>query len=234
MARDVDRFVDRLLRRRRPRMFAPTEEDLAVMRTAIDLVAAPPDADRPRDAFVDELRGRLAAQQDAGPADAHSRPGLWRGRRRVLQAGAVAASAFAAGFASDRLLAPGPPDTAAPADTRLTPRSGAWQTVAASTDLPEGVVRAFDLGAVVGFIQRVPGGRLRAVSGVCTHQACRLALNESRDQLVCPCHGATFAVTGEPLHNFRSSHPLPSLPRLAVREHQGHIQVYGPDSASNA
>lgn len=232
MSRRVDRYVDRLLRRRRPKAFTPTEEDLAVVRTAIDLTAARPDADQPRQAFVDELHDRLAQQQAAQPQDttvAAARPltGGALGRRRVLQAGAVAACAFAAGYATDRLLTPGSTAPTVPAEDQITPRNGVWQTVAASTELADGAVRPFDLGAVTGFVHRA-SGRLRAVSGICTHQACRLDLNTSRDELVCPCHGATFAVTGEPLRNLRSPHPLPALPRLAVREYHGDVQVYAP------
>lgn len=240
--RGADRFVDRLLRRRRPRAFDPTEEDVAVVRTAIELVAARPGADRPRQEFVDELRGRIAAQQAAAeresePAAAPAVVRPWTvtltpGRRRFLRAGAVAASAFTAGFATDRCLGPSSSsDAPAAADGagggEIMPTTGAWQTVVAAADLPEGAVRDFDLGAVVGVVHRT-GGRLRAVSAVCTHQACRLGLDDARTTLVCPCHGATFALEGAPLHNFRSHHPLPPLPRLAVREHQGQIQVYGP------
>jgi nitrite reductase/ring-hydroxylating ferredoxin subunit len=89
-------------------------------------------------------------------------------------------------------------------------------------------VFSFDLGAVVGFARRV-AGRVQAISGICTHQGCRLALDTPRDTLVCPCHGATFAVTGTPLtHPYRQAVPLPALPRLAVRERDGHIQIYAP------
>jgi cytochrome b6-f complex iron-sulfur subunit len=112
-------------------------------------------------------------------------------------------------------------------DRELRPSHGTWHTVAVDADLPEGGVQDFDLGTVSGYLHRT-GGRLRAVSGICTHQACRLALDEARTTLVCPCHGATFTPSGDPLHNDRSPHPLPALPRLAVREHEGAIQVFAP------
>lgn len=238
MGRDADRYVDRLLRGRRPEPFTPTDDELAEIRTAIELVGSRPDDARPRDGFVDDLRDRLAAaQQDpAGSAAAPvpaavrpARPALSPARRRLLQAGAVAASAFAAGFATDRCLGPDRGRDRTAADAALTPSRGTWHTVAAASDLPEGAVRDFDLGAVAGFVHR-DGGRLRAVSGVCTHQACRLTLDDARATLVCPCHGATFTLAGDPLHNFRSHRPLPPLPRLAVRRHEGLIQVYGPAS----
>ncbi|MGW1747098.1 Rieske (2Fe-2S) protein [Streptomyces sp. NPDC002092] len=99
--------------------------------------------------------------------------------------------------------------------------------MAASTDVSEGAVLSFDLGTVTGFVRRV-SGRVQAVSGICTHQACRLALSPARDTLACPCHGATFALTGESLTHPKSVRPLPRLPRMAVRETTGHIQVYAP------
>jgi nitrite reductase/ring-hydroxylating ferredoxin subunit len=151
------------------------------------------------------------------------------GRRRFLGAGLLTAGAFSAGLLTDSLLkaaSPGAP--AAPQDAELLPAHGAWHTVTTSQALPEGSVIDFDLGAVTGFVHRTQG-RLRAVSGVCTHQACRLTLDIPRTGLVCPCHGATFTLAGRNLHNYRSHHPLPALPRLPVRELDGAIQVYAPD-----
>lgn len=245
MGRAADRYVDRLLRGRRPDAFTPTDEEAAEIRTAVELAGSRTGDAEPREEFVSALRERLAAGQAQAAAASGEGAGASSGqigqqppavrrlspvRRRVLQAGAVAACGFAAGFATDRGLAPdtpGAPGGGQQAEPDLTPSHGVWHPVLAADDLPEGGVHAFDLGSVVGFVHRV-GGRLRAVSGVCTHQACRLALDESRDFLVCPCHGATFALAGGPLHNYRSHQPLPPLPRLPVREHAGRIEVYGP------
>jgi cytochrome b6-f complex iron-sulfur subunit len=44
---------------------------------------------------------------------------------------------------------------------------------------------------------------------------------------VCPCHGATFALDGSVLgHRLPGS--LSALPRLAVREAGGAVQVFAP------
>jgi glycine/D-amino acid oxidase-like deaminating enzyme/nitrite reductase/ring-hydroxylating ferredoxin subunit len=43
---------------------------------------------------------------------------------------------------------------------------------------------------------REPGGRLHAVSCVCTHLGCRVAFNEAERSWDCPCHGSRFAVDG--------------------------------------
>lgn len=245
MKRDVKRFVDGLVRqrqrRRRPRAFAPDDEDVELLRAAIALSAARPGAGEPREEFVDELRGRLAAGQEREPA-ALPRPRavLTPRRRRLLQGAAVAASAFTAGVFVDRTVGAGASDDAGGTDAQagadsgagsaIVPSAGVWRTVVPAAELTEGTVRSFEAGALAGVVQRV-SGRLRAVSSICTHQACRLGLNDARDTLVCPCHGATFSVQGAPRHNPRSSHPLPALPRLAVREFQGDIQVYCPAPA---
>jgi nitrite reductase/ring-hydroxylating ferredoxin subunit len=224
----ADRYVERLLAGRRPKAFAPTEEDLACVRAAVELAGSRADGTRPDDAFVDRLRSRLADQMQGGSGRQPRRrllTVLRPGRRRFLRAGLLTATAFATGLVTEPLLNSASGGTAAEGDLR--PSHGTWYTVATSDRLTEGSVVDFDLGAVSGFVQRT-AGRLRAVSGVCTHQACRLTLAGDRARLACPCHGATFALDGAPLHNFRSDRPLPPLPRLAVRERDGRVQVYGP------
>lgn len=249
MKRPIDRYVESLLRRRRPADFVPTEDDIAIARAAIDLAAAAPDAQRPREAFVEDLRRRIADRQDAAPEPASAAPGpggsgspasAWssaahriRGRRRFLTATALTATgvvAGAAGVAVDRAVT-GPGTPAADADQELTPTIGSWQTVASAADLPEGAVLSFDLGAVSGFLRRA-SGRVQAVSGICTHQGCRLHLDTPGDGFVCPCHGATFSLSGAPLTRPHGSSPLPALPRLPVRIEDGAVQVYAPASST--
>jgi cytochrome b6-f complex iron-sulfur subunit len=227
MKRPIDRYVDSLLRRRRPKPFAPTEDDLAIARAAIDLAAAVPDAQRPREAFVEELRRRLAEQADA-PQPNPAPPAAYRprGRRRFLAATALTATGVAAAVIGEHAATDSVAD-GAHAEGDLTPDTGSWQTVATAAEVREGEVVPFDLGAVSGFLRRV-SGRVQAVSGTCTHQGCRLRLDAPRDQLACPCDGATFTLAGAPLTRPHGSHPLPALPRLAVRIDGGQVQVYAP------
>jgi len=105
----------------------------------------------------------------------------------------------------------------------LRPTSGRWQTVAASQELPDGEVRTFDTGTVFGFVGR-SGGRVFAVSGVCTHQGCRLALDAPARELKCPCHSAVFMLTGVVISHPRSGSLAP-LPRLPAREADGAVQI---------
>jgi cytochrome b6-f complex iron-sulfur subunit len=220
----VNRYVNQLLRRRRPTPFAPTQDDVAVVGAAIELMAATCDA-TPRPDFVEALRERLSAGEQAEHDSRPARP-AWRtpARRRFLAASALTAAGVAAGAVADGLLT----EPAGDGPTAIDPVRGSWQNVATSDQLPDGTVRPFDLGSVTGFVRRT-SGRLAAVSGTCTHQGCRLALDPARDQLSCPCHGATFTLSGTNLkHPHRHDGPLPALPRLAVREHQGQIQIWAP------
>ena len=240
MRHPVDRYVDRLLRRRRrPKPFAPTEDDLAVLRTAIDLMAAAPDAHDPRPAFVSQLRTRLDEREQAVQLNEAVRP-QWRvpARRRFLAAGALTATGAAAGAAGALAFAGGAATSAAAGQTgtggqqgsqdEIDPINGAWHDVAASADLSEGAVLSFNAGAVGGFLRRV-SGRVQAVSDMCTHQGCRLDLAAARDRLTCPCHGAAFTLAGANLtHPRQVGRPLPALPRLPVREQNGRIEIYGP------
>jgi cytochrome b6-f complex iron-sulfur subunit len=228
----VDRYVDRLLGRRRPTPFAATGEELGLVRTAIDLAAAGPDSSEPSPAFIDRLRRELREQEQA--ATPTPQP-AWRAtpRRRLLAAGALTATGALAGAAADELFTQpeGGSGTSAEQSAppgELVPVTGAWQPVARVAEVPEGAVVTFDLGAVAGFVTRTDG-RVQAVSGNCTHQGCRLDLDRARDVLACPCHGATFSLAGVNLTRPRQSgQPLPALPRLPVRELDGAIQIYAP------
>ncbi len=223
--RDIARYVEDLVRSRRPRRFQASGEDASLARTAITLRSARPGSGAPRDEFVTALHKQLAAELDP-PAPRQTASA----RREFLRAATVAGGAMVAGAGIDHALTaqtttPGPRGA-----VTLTPDQGAWHTVATSAELPDGAVRAFTMGAITGFVQRA-GGRLRAVSGICTHQGCRLALAASPARLICPCHGATFALDGAVLAH-RLPVTLTALPRLAVREAGDAVQVYAPSTAT--
>lgn len=224
--RGVRRYVEDLLHGRRPRGFRPDAEEAADVRTAIALRAAREGSGAPREEFVTGLHRRLAEElaSDGGQPV----PG-GPSRRQAVRVASVAAAGVAVGAAGgvvvERLVADAAVD-AVIAQPTLHPNAGGWHTVAAAADLVDGSVKAFDVGTVTGFVER-SGAELRAVSGVCTHLGCRLALDAPSRELVCPCHNATFAVTGE-LVRHQLSTPPPPLPLIAVREVEGAVQIFAP------
>jgi nitrite reductase/ring-hydroxylating ferredoxin subunit len=219
--RGIMRYIEDLLASRRPRAFRADPDDVALARTAITLRTARPGSGAPAEEFVTSLHKRLAAELE----DTRPEPSTGgRPRRTVIAMTAAAAAAAAvAGAGVDHLLTA----SAVPqADGEITPDQGTWQAVLASDDLPEATVRAFTLDTLTGFLER-RGGRLRAISGICTHQGCRLVLANTATELDCPCHGAVFALDGTVVRH-RLSIPIAALPGIAVREHEGSIQVYAP------
>ena len=223
--RGLTRYIEDLIRSRRPRRFKASEDDAAMVRAAVTLRAARPGSGEPTDEFVTALHKKLAAELDPPPPRRAA-----AGRRTFLRAAAVAggsAAAVAAGAGIDHVVSSRTAPRSAPAaEGTLTPSHGTWLTVAYSADLPNGTVRPFTVSAVTGFIERTDG-QLRAVSGICTHQGCRLTFAARSARLVCPCHGATFALDGTVLTH-KLPVPLEALPRIEVREVSGAVQVYAP------
>jgi Rieske Fe-S protein len=219
--RGLRRYIDDLLRARRPRPFRPDDFEAAQIRTAIDLQAAKPGADAPHPEFLADLQRRLADQHaESGAAAPPSTT-----RRQVIVGTSAAAAAAVAAVSVDRLVTRGSSkDTGGDAD--LTPNAGRWQKVAASSDVSDGTMHPFDLGSVIGFVRRV-NGKPEAVSGVCTHQGCRLWFDAPDDRLRCPCHSTSFAPTGRVLTHQLPIAPKP-LPALQVREVNGVIEVLAP------
>jgi nitrite reductase/ring-hydroxylating ferredoxin subunit len=223
-ARGLRRYVDDLLRGRRPKPFAPDDFEAAQIRTAIELRAAgQPDA-APRQEFLTDLHRRLAEQM-AGVAPEHSVPKQNTTRRQVIVGTSAAAAAAVTAVSIDRAVTGGITEGPAVAG-ELTPNDGSWQRVAASADVPDGRMHAFDLGSVSGFVRRVDGN-LEAVSGVCTHQGCRLWFDAPDDRLRCPCHSTSFSPAGEVLTHQLPIAPKP-LPKLMVREVNGVVEVLAP------
>jgi cytochrome b6-f complex iron-sulfur subunit len=223
-ARGLRRYVDDLLRGRRPKPFPPDDFEAAQIRTAIDLKASAMGSDAPRQEYLTDLHRRLA-EQAAAPA---LRPAA--NRRQVMVGASAAAAAAVAAVAVDRLVIgggqPSEPATTQ-AEAELTPNEGSWQHVAASADVgSDGVMRPFEVGSLIGFVHRVDG-RVEAVSGVCTHQGCRLWFDKPDDRLRCPCHSTSFSPAGQVLTHQLPISPKP-LPQIQVREVNGAIQVFAP------
>ncbi|WP_406817005.1 Rieske (2Fe-2S) protein [Mycobacterium sp. M23085] len=225
-ARGMRRYVDDLLRGRRPRPFAPDDFEAAQLRTAIELRAARDGGDAPRQEFVTDLHRRIAEQMSSAPTEVA--PGRGSTRRQVIVGTSAAATAAVAAVSVDRALMAGQSGRRAPevAAGELTPNEGSWQRVAAGSDVPDGAMHAFDLGSVTGFVRRVDG-KVQAISGVCTHQGCKLWFDAPDDTLRCPCHTTSFSPSGQVLTHQLPIAPKP-LPELMVREVKGVIEVFAP------
>jgi cytochrome b6-f complex iron-sulfur subunit len=229
-ARGMRRYIDDLLAGRRPKSFEPDDFEADQIRTAIDLQAARTGADAPRQEFLSDLQSRIAAQM--GESDVAPTVGVrslpTATRRQVVAVTSAAAAAAVAAVAVDRLVIRDDktPDRTV-AGGELTPNDGSWQAVGKSADVTEdGVMRPFEVGSVIGFVRRVDG-RPEAVSGVCTHQGCRLWFDKPDGRLRCPCHSTSFSPEGQVLTHQLSISPAP-LPKLEVRETDGVIQVFAP------
>ena len=66
-------------------------------------------------------------------------------------------------------------------------------------------------------------GTYVALSDICTHQGCTVSFNSSSKQFNCPCHGATFNISGAVL-----SGPAPSsLKQYTVSRNGNIVHVTG-------
>ena len=226
--KNVRRFVDNLLRGRATERARPDDFEAEQMKAAIDLRSARLGSGAPREEFLTDLHRRLSGAMTDDP-----RPSGWRpDRRSVVIGGSVAAASAAAGLVVGRnLLAPDNASTAGPsAQGQLDPNHGTWQPVGSSDELAEGAALAFDLGTVNGFVHRADA-KLEAVSGVCTHQGCKLWLDAPDSRLRCPCHSTSFSLDGDTLTHQLPVAP-PPLPKLAVRENNGVIEVFAPTTST--
>lgn len=222
--RTVRRFVAALLRGRGTVPARPNDVDAAQMRTAIALRAARL-GDAPRESFISDLHRRLAEETSTqnGP-----QPLFTPRRRHVVIGGSVAAASVAAGLVVGRnLLTRG---DHAPQAHELDATGGTWEAVGVSADLAQGQVLAFDTGPVNGFVHR-GNTQLKAVSGVCTHQGCKLWFDAPDNRLRCPCHSTSFSLDGDTL-----THQLPTAPpplrSIEVRDNNGSIEILAPTESA--
>ncbi|WP_319437241.1 Rieske (2Fe-2S) protein [Mycobacterium sp. RTGN5] len=229
--RELRRYIDDLLAGRQPKGFHPDDFEAAQLRTAIDLTAARDDAAEPRPEFVSGLKARLAAEMSSEPRPADDvvappKTGPSATRRQVIVGTTAAATAAVAAVSVDRLVLRPTTNEPQVAEADMVPVDGSWQTVASSSEVSEGTMHAFDLGSVNGFVHRV-NGRVEAVSGVCTHQGCKLWFDQSVDRLRCPCHSTSFSPAGMVITHALPIAPKP-LPHFEVREKDGVVEVLAP------
>jgi Rieske Fe-S protein len=75
-----------------------------------------------------------------------------------------------------------------------------------------------------GFFLIRSGGKLAAISAICTHRKCKLEAEPDRT-FYCPCHGSTF----DPAGNVTEGPATRDLPQLTLSTNaQGHLLVKVP------
>jgi nitrite reductase/ring-hydroxylating ferredoxin subunit len=212
----VSGFVDDLLRRRRPRRFKASADELEALKAAAEIAPIKAGADLPDPRFVERLEQGLRRELE-------DRPPASRGwtRRGLLQAGGAAAAAAVVGVAADRAaLGSTRPSTGS---GKLLPNGAQWRPVAALADLPAGTARTFSTGAVHGVVVN-DNGAIRALSGVCTHLGCVLKPNIDSGTLDCPCHRTAFGWDGSVRRYQLQSQPA-NLPTIDSRVRDGQVEV---------
>jgi cytochrome b6-f complex iron-sulfur subunit len=254
-AERFERYLDALLAGDRPSPDDVDEGDEAEMaRLAAEIAGAvgPGGAD-PDPAFVEQLRLRMRAADEGVtsvqvPPPVRERSAIaepsgrarWRlTRRQVLQGGIGAAAGLAAGLIGVSISRDRPGEGATlGGDADLVSGEGFWAEVARLEDVPVGSAVRFSTAAFDGFVVN-DEGEVRALSSVCTHMGCTLHFRPEWRDLRCPCHGASFDLSGrlangrrawreEPYRGDAEAYPieLPDLVRPRVRVEEGAILVW--------
>jgi nitrite reductase/ring-hydroxylating ferredoxin subunit len=193
-------YLDSLLEGERPSPDNVADDDALMARLAAEMAAAGlAEEPTPTAAFVEQLRLRMR-DADRGIATVSSLPlpGIGRmrlSRRDLLRTGVGAAIGLAAGGAAVAVLRAPTTRTAFVDPGRSLAPTGEWTAVARLADLPVGAVTRFRTAAFEGFLVN-DEGQIRALSSVCTHMGCTLAYRPERNDLRCPCHGASFDLYG--------------------------------------
>lgn len=211
----LEAYLDHLVGERRPERHNLTEREARERMVAAQLRLARDDVEAPRPDFLQSLErevGRAVAQERR-----RARAGLSRGRfLRTIAAVAGGAGVGVAGAESLALL-----QQAQRPQELVAPGNEAWYEVALAGEVPPGGAKSFSAGGVLGFLLN-DGGRLHAVSAICTHMGCRLKPSGAAE-LRCLCHGSRFNRRGEVLSGLAPT----ALPEITVREANGRVYALG-------
>jgi len=252
-AERFDAYLEALLGDGRPSPEAVGDRDEAEMARMAAELAASGRSDAEADAaFIEQMRLRMR-EADAGIAAVRVPPPVreveatpsdgtrrWRlSRRQLLQAGLGAAAGMAAGVIGVSLTGGNRRGSTLGDGAPLVAGEGFWTEVARLDEVPPGSALRFTTAAFDGFVVN-DGGTVRALSSVCTHMGCTLHFRPDWHDLRCPCHGASFDLSGR-LANGRSTwrrdgaypgdaqaYPLelPDLVRPQVKVEDGVVKVW--------
>lgn len=210
----LDAFLDSLVAERRPAPCVLTAVELAERMVAVQLRLARDGIENPAPEFLHALEQAMARGEARKT----------RRRGRISRSGFVGAALRTAAAAG--LVGAGAELNALRGQTHepqaLVADAGRWYDVAAVDELSEGQMRPFAAGGVVGYLV-VDGGRLYAISSICTHMGCRLKPAQSGGGLFCLCHGSEFRKDGTVV----SGMALESLPRIDIRVEGGRVYAHG-------
>lgn len=201
-------YVDALLTGQRPSTRADDAKTAEAFRMAAFLASAESHRAQPSAAFVASLRERLQGRRS-------SRLQL-RFTRRVFLRG------FAGGIATLAVCLFGEQSLQRLFGERKAPAG--WVPIARASELPPGTVKRFVAGDKDGHVMNI-GGRIWALSAVCTHQACLLNWNGEREEFLCECHGAQFDTSGQQMGIDEYKVPLRPLAKIPVQQLDGTIYV---------
>ncbi|MGI8657354.1 MAG: ubiquinol-cytochrome c reductase iron-sulfur subunit [Candidatus Limnocylindria bacterium] len=227
------------------------DAEAEMARLAAEMAAASGGSEAdPDPAFVEQLRLRMRAADEGLDAVRVSPPvrepramplGRTRwsvSRRQVLQAGLGAAAGLAAGVFGTSLASRSSQPPSIGGTDELISGEGFWQEVALLANLPAGSAVRFSTAAFDGFIVN-DGGEVRALSSVCSHMGCTLQFRPEWRDLRCPCHGASFDLSGRlangrrawreaPYRGDATAYPieLPDLVRPRIRVDEDRILVW--------
>ena len=213
--RRLQRFVDAIVRDRRPRR-GDAGDDARAMRLAASLHAAHPGSAEPTPQFIDDLARRLRQEGDEQRVPRPQR------RQFLAAAGAAAAAGIGAGFGLEHLREA----ATAPSQPVISPDAGVWVPVATMADMKLGTVKRFSANGIEGFLLNV-SGRISALSAVCTDQGCILRASASEAELSCPCHYAQFDYGGMPKPG--AYHKVTPLPMIQVRTNGENVEALLPN-----
>ena len=88
-------------------------------------------------------------------------------------------------------------------------RSGGATEVAPVERVPEGSALRTTVKDQPVILVNVEG-RIRAFSGLCTHESCELGWNQRQQLIRCPCHGSGFTPDGQ-VKTGPATRPLPEF-----------------------
>src|SRR5918912_1819839 len=212
----LDAFLDQLGAEQRPTPHELSAQETAERMMAAQLRLAREGVEEPAPEFLSALE-RTVTQAIVREGRAKGRQGISRWRFLRAAAGAAAATGLVgAGVEANELQR----RLRQPHDLVAGP--GRWYDIAAADELASGQMKAFAAGGVLGYLIN-DGGRLHAVSAICTHMGCRLKPAQGGSGLRCLCHGSRFSPDGRVLAGLA---PDP-LPRIALRIEGGRVYARG-------